>query len=39
MAKALLGAIASHFPSIPVVLDAWYMKRRLVLWRLTGPSQ
>jgi hypothetical protein len=32
MAKALLGAIASHFPSVLVVLDAWYMKRRLVLW-------
>lgn len=32
MAKALLGAIANHFPSLLVVLDAWYMKRRLVLW-------
>ena len=32
MAKALLGTIASHFPSVLVVLDAWYMKRRLVLW-------
>src|SRR3954469_17870654 len=32
MAKALLGAIASHFPS--VLLDAGYMKRRLVVWAL-----
>jgi DDE superfamily endonuclease len=31
MARALLGAIAAHFSSVAVLMDAWYMKRKLVL--------
>lgn len=32
LAKALLGAVASQFPAVAVVMDLWFIKRPLVLW-------
>jgi hypothetical protein len=35
MARALLGAVLQHFPTLGVLLDAWYMRRHLVLWAVS----